>query len=81
MTLKELDKQISIYGLGREKKKRCFLHIQMYFPLGSVPVEVSGEHGLVLASALNNSIMEVLFSAKNLLGYGKHCHILFVQVF
>lgn len=80
MTLKELDKQISIYGLGR-KKKRCFLYIQMYLALGSVPVEVSGEHGLVLASALNNSIMEVLFSAKNLLGYGKHCHILFVQVF
>lgn len=66
MTLEELDQHISMYGLGR---KRCFLHIHRYFPLGSVPVGVSGEHGLVLAAALKSSGMEVSFCAKNLLGY------------
>lgn len=41
----------------------------MYFPPGSVPVEVSEEHGLVLAAALKISSMEVLFCPNNLLGY------------
>lgn len=66
MTLEELHKHISMYGLGR---KRCFVHIHRYFPLGSVPVEVGGEHGLVLAAALKSSGMEVSFCAKNLMGY------------
>lgn len=53
-----------VYG----EKQNIFLHTHLCFPLDCVPVEVSGEHGLLLAAALESSSMEVLFCAKNLLG-------------